>query len=172
MGTGKTTVGRLLAAELGYELIDTDDLIQARTGRSIRDVFAELGEMAFRQMEAGIAQELAGRQGLIISTGGRLMLDPANAAALSKSGRVFCLVAMPDEILARLKRDTNHPRPLLEVPDPRGRIVELLREREAGYARFTQVTTSGRPPQEVVDELLRLVRANPGDVPRASGTVD
>src|SRR5512143_2336464 len=89
MGTGKTTVGRLLAAQLGYEFVDTDVLIEARLGRPISQVFAELGEAAFRQMEADLAQELANREGLVISTGGRLMLDPANVAALSRQGRVF-----------------------------------------------------------------------------------
>jgi shikimate kinase len=64
MGTGKTTVGRLLAAQLGYEFVDTDDLIEMRLGRPIAQVFLELGEAAFRQTEAELAQELANREGL------------------------------------------------------------------------------------------------------------
>jgi 3-dehydroquinate synthase len=161
MGTGKTTVGKLLAAQLGYEFIDTDELIQARQGRSIPEIFIELGETAFRQMETELAQELAQREGLVISTGGRLMLDPANVAALSQQGRVFCLVATPEEILTRLKEDKAHRRPLLEVPDPGERIVELLQQREKGYQRFPQVMTNDKRPTEVTKDLLGFIQEDP-----------
>ncbi|GAB4448547.1 MAG: shikimate kinase [Anaerolineae bacterium] len=156
MGTGKTTIGRLLAGQLGYEFVDTDVLIEERQGRTIPEIFAELGEAAFRRMEAELAVELGRREGLVISTGGRLMLDPANAAALGRRGRVFCLVASPEEILRRLQSDTDHPRPLLAGDNPGERIAALLAERAAGYGRFRQVDTSGRPPQQVAAELLAL----------------
>jgi len=161
MGTGKTTVGRLLARQLGREFIDTDELIQARHGRSIPEIFLEFGETAFRQMEADIVQELAEREELVISTGGRLMLDPANVAALSRKGRVFCLVATPEEILARLKHSKTHPRPLLEVPNPGERIVELLEQREKGYQRFPQVMTNEKRPTEVTRDLVDLILSDP-----------
>jgi shikimate kinase len=157
MGTGKTTVGKLLAEQLGYEFVDTDDLIETRQGRSIPQIFAELGESAFRQMERDLAEELARRGGLVIATGGRLMLDPVNAAALERQGRVFCLVATPQEILARLAADTEHPRPLLAGPNPGERIVELLESRKKGYGRFLQVKTGSRPPQDIAREILGLV---------------
>ena len=95
MGTGKTTVGKLVAEKLGRQFIDTDELIEERQGMSIPEIFKHLGEAAFRTMEADIAQELGKKEGLVISTGGRLMLDPSNVAALSVNGRVFCLVATP-----------------------------------------------------------------------------
>ena len=157
MGTGKTTVGKLLAIQLGYEFIDTDALIQERQGRSIPQIFLESGEPAFRHMEADLAKELAQCEGLVISTGGRMMLDSANVAALSRRGWIFCLTATPEEILRRLQDDTMHPRPLLAGPNPGERIVELLQERERGYRRFPQVMTNGREPRELAAILLDLI---------------
>jgi shikimate kinase len=161
MGTGKTTVGRLLARELGYDFIDTDDLIEARAGKGIPEIFGEMGEAAFREMEAAVARELAGRQGLVVSTGGRLMLDAENEAVLGRTGRVFCLVATPEEIFERVSRDAGTPRPLLSAPDPMERIAELLGQRRDGYARFPQVATSGKTPDAVAKTVLGLFLARP-----------
>ena len=136
MATGKTTVGKRLAEQLDYVFVDTDELIAERSGQTVAEIFREKGEAAFRRMESEIAQELGEKEGFVVSTGGRLMLDPANAAALSRRGRVFCLVATPEEILQRVESDTQVRRPLLEVPDPIERIVELLQQREADYGRF------------------------------------
>jgi len=158
MGTGKTTVGKLLAAELGYEFIDTDTVIATRCGFSIPEIFRESGEAAFRRMEADLVRELAEREGLVIATGGRLMLDSANEAALSRKGMVFCLVATPDIILSRLKKN-RHSRPLLNVPNPGERIVELLQQRAEGYGRFRQVMTNDKSPKEITKELVNLIRA-------------
>ena len=164
MATGKTTVGKLLAEEFGYEFVDTDKLIENRTGRSVAQIFSQQGEAAFRRLEADLAGELARRQGLVIATGGRLMLDPENAAALSASGQVFCLVATPEEILERVERDPHVRRPLLEVPNLIERIVELLQERQAGYSCFSQMVTSGKSPEEVASTLARLYRESLDDL--------
>ena len=158
MGTGKTTLGKRLAAALGYEFVDTDELIVARSGRTVEEIFHEQGEAVFREMESAIAKELGEKEGLVISTGGRTMLDPTNAAALSKKGRVFCLVARPEEIMERLSQDPDVCRPLLDGPNPMERIVELLRERQEGYARFPQLVTSGKSPEELVDILLEIIQ--------------
>jgi shikimate kinase len=164
MGTGKTTVGRLLAARLGFEFVDTDQVIVERHGE-IADIFRNRGEDGFRQIERELAAELASRERLVISTGGRMMLDPDNVAALGRNGRVFCLVATPDEIFARISDDSSSvERPLLSVGDPRQRIVELLAERSAAYRRFAQVSTDGIEPADVAAELARLVRSDPGDL--------
>jgi shikimate kinase len=168
MGTGKTTVGRLLAGLLDYAFLDTDDLIEARYGRSILQIFAELGEAAFRQMEREIAQELSERECLVIATGGRLMLDPANIKTLGQNSHIFCLVATPTEILARLAQDNLRERPLLSVPDPGQRIVELLQERSHKYQQFTQVTTDGQKPIDVAHYLVTLLQAVQSDETRAT----
>ena len=159
MGTGKTTVGKLLAAELGYEFIDTDSVIETRCGRSIPEIFRESGEDVFRRLEADLVLELAEREGLVIATGGRLMLDPVNAAALSGKGLVFCLAATPDEILSRVMNN-QQSRPLLDVTEPGERIVELLEERAEEYRRFYQVMTNDKDPEEITRELIDLIRAD------------
>lgn len=158
MGTGKTTVGKLLAEKLGRQFIDTDELIETRQGMSIPEIFDRLGEPAFREMETGIAKELGQKEGLVISTGGRLMLDPANVAALSVNGRVFCLVATPQEILSRIEGDADHHRPLLDVPNPGEQIVELLQERKKGYQRFLKMTTDEKQPVEITENLLNFLQ--------------
>lgn len=159
MGTGKTTVGRLLAELLEREFVDTDEELEQRHG-SIAHIFETEGEDAFREMERALAAELAGQESLVISTGGRMLLDPANAAALTQTGRVFCLVASPEEIFERVTGDTKRVnRPLLSVADPQQRIGELLAEREAGYRTFPQVSTSDRSSEEVAGALAELVRS-------------
>lgn len=162
MGTGKTTVGKLLSKQLDYEFIDTDHLIEQRAGKTITEIFKEMGEPAFREMEAAIARELSARQGVVISTGGRLMLDPENAAALSRTGRVFCLVATPEEIFERVTKNTDtNVRPLLSVSNPMERIVELIQERQADYGRFAQIVTSDKTPEVITKNLIGLYQSQP-----------
>jgi len=161
MGTGKTTVGKLLAKKMKRKFIDTDQLIEERQGVTIPQIFTNLGESAFRKMEADISKELGKREGLVISTGGRLMLDPTNVEALSSTGRVFCLVATPQEILSRLESDKDNRRPLLDVPNPSEEIVELLQERKKGYQRFLKLTTDDKSPADVTENLLEFMQRSP-----------
>ena len=159
MATGKSTIGRLLAIKLDYKYVDTDELIVSRAGQSVDDIFQNQGEEAFRKMESSIAEELGRREGLVISTGGKLMLDEENAAALGKTGRVFCLVATPEEILYRVSNDKQVKRPLLESPNPMERIVELMRQRNSAYSRFPKLVTSGKTPEELTGELVDILQA-------------
>ncbi|MEM7115441.1 MAG: shikimate kinase [Chloroflexota bacterium] len=159
MGTGKTTVGKLLAGTLDYQFIDTDVIIEQRHG-PIATIFAEQGEAAFRQMERAVAAELAQEQGLVIATGGRLMLDAENARLLGSSGSIFCLTATPAEILERVLNDEKRiERPLLNVPDPAQRILNLLTERQAAYSQFTQIPTSNMPPPQIATNILNYLHA-------------
>lgn len=159
MGTGKTTVGRLLAAHLNMQFVDSDELIVERNGRSIADIFSQEGESFFRQLETQITQELAAQRGFVVATGGRLMLDPSNAEMLAATGPVYCLRADPADILARLAND-NIQRPLLAVPDPEWRLRQLLHARAEGYGRFPQITTSGKSAEDVATEIIALLNAN------------
>lgn len=159
MGTGKSTVGRVVAERLGRRFVDTDALIESRHG-PIPRLFAEHGEDHFRRLEREVAAELAAASGLVVATGGRTMLDPANQATLGASGTVVCLAASVEQLVLRLQ-DEAGDRPLLEGDDPAGRITALLAEREAGYARFPQVATDGRTPAEVADAVIALVADAP-----------
>jgi len=161
MATGKSTVGKLLAKQLDYEFIDTDKLIASREGLSVADIFKDKGEYAFRRMESDLAKELGDKEGLVVSTGGHLMLDPVNAEALSHKGLVFCLVATPEEIFDRVSKDKKAKRPLLDAADPMQRIVRLIKQREEGYGRFTQMMTSKKTPDEVSSNILGIIQANP-----------
>jgi shikimate kinase len=154
MGTGKSEVGRMLGETLGLEWVDTDNLIESRHGL-ITQIFASSGEEAFRDMERAVAAELADRSGLVISTGGRLMLEPDNAALLGNRSRVFCLTAGVDEVLRRVLLQDGPVRPLLAHHNPVERIAGLLRQRAAGYAEFEQVETDSRTLDEVVAEIAR-----------------
>src|SRR6266540_3093928 len=161
MGTGKTTVGKLLADHLNYRFIDTDELIESRNNRSISDIFQELGEEAFREMERSIVREIAQLDDVIISTVGRLMLDPENVNALSHNSRVLCLVATPDEILTRVLDDQGRERPLLSVPNPKQRIVDLLQERNVKYRRFPQIITDDKKPTDIARGLVEFINTSP-----------
>ena len=154
MGTGKTTVGRRLARQLEYEFTDTDAVIVARAGMPVAEIFATRGEAGFRRLEADLARELSTREGLVVATGGKLLLDPDNAEALSTSGEIFCLSADLATILARVCADAGPERPLLAGPDPETRIAALLKERREAYARFVQVDTTERSPRAVVEAIL------------------
>ena len=168
MGTGKSTVGRLLAERLGRPFLDTDEEIVRRTGQTIAAIFDSRGQAYFRGLEGELAYELSRKEGLVMATGGRLLLDPANVLDLGQNGLVFCLTAAPQEILARLEDDPVK-RPLLAGPDPASKIAHLLEERAAAYGRYPAITTSGRTAAAVAEAIMaRLPHTQPPDLSQPS----
>ena len=133
MGTGKTTVGSLLAQLLGFEFIDTDKIIEQRQNRRISDIFSQQGEAHFRQLEANLCTELENSQSTVIATGGGLPVNPDNLDSLRRHCLVACLWATPETIYARVR--SQHHRPLLNDPDPLQRIRDLLSLRTPAYKR-------------------------------------
>jgi shikimate kinase len=166
MGTGKTTVGRLLAERLGRPFVDMDDRIEARAGKTISAIFAEEGESAFRALEREIVAELAGRRGIVAAAGGGAVMDPANTAALLRAGLLVCLWARPDVIWERVRAQTH--RPLLESGDDKRRaVLELLEKRSPVYHSLpVRVDTSDLTPAEVVERILHIYS---GDASRPPG---
>jgi shikimate kinase len=162
MGTGKTSVGRLAAEQLNFEFLDTDELIQERTGRTIADIFANEGEPAFRALEQQLVRELATRTNTLIATGGGLPTNPDNLASLKRHALIVCLWASPDKIWERVSHQGN--RPLLNDPDPRAKIKELLAVRKPFYKQAdVLVNTDRRTMREVAHQVAHQYRhARPG----------
>jgi 3-dehydroquinate synthase len=155
MGTGKTEVGREVARRLGRPFVDMDAEIKARAGKSIRRLFAEEGEVTFRQMEAALCQELSSPTGRVIATGGGALVDPANRAAVMRGGTVVCLTCDGGEILRRVSAGYAGDRPLLVVVAPRTEIEQLLALRRPAYAAIPwQVDTTALSVAEVVEQVI------------------
>ena len=149
MGCGKSSVGRLVARDLGFDFLDTDALIVERAGISISEIFATEGEAAFRRLERETLAELETRTGQVIATGGGAIVDPENLASLKRHALVMCLWAGAEAIHERTKHQSH--RPLLKGDDPLGTIRRLLAEREPVYKQADViVNTELRPQREVV----------------------
>lgn len=152
MGTGKTTIGQLLAERTGMELVDMDSIIVNRAGKSINDLFAEDGEPHFRQLERLLTKELAQKRGLIVSTGGGVVLNPGNISDYSKSGLVVCLLASAETILERIQHDRSRP---LLAGDKQEKIVQLLESRKTLYEAIPhKVATDGLTPKQIADQII------------------
>jgi shikimate kinase len=153
MGTGKSSVGRIIAEQLRFDFVDTDDLIEARANKTISNIFAEEGEAAFRQYEQRVVEELASGQRLIIATGGGLGANEANLAQLKTHALVVCLWASPETIWERVKNQSH--RPLLQDHNPALKIRKLLAERESAYRQADVLVNTGlRSAREVAQQVL------------------
>jgi shikimate kinase len=154
MGAGKTTVGRLVAARTGRAFLDSDALVEARTGRTVAQIFADDGEAAFRAVEHEVlADMLDGDEPVVVAAAGGAVLDPANRARLSGAGTVVWLRAEPAALATRV-RPGDH-RPLL-AQDPAGTLARLAGEREALYREVADVVVDvgGLTPDQVADRAL------------------
>jgi shikimate kinase len=153
MGAGKTSVGRLVADQLRLDYLDTDELIQSRTGRTITDIFGKDGEPAFRALEQQVTEELSTHERTLIATGGGLPTRPENLTSLKTHALVVCLWASPEKIWERVKNQTH--RPLLHGPDPQKKIRELLAAREQFYRQAdVLINTDIRSVREVAQQVV------------------
>ena len=154
MGAGKSTVGRLLARRLSKRFVDTDHEIEKRNGVTIPVIFEIEGEDGFRRREQEVLTDLTQEQGLVLSTGGGIVLRPENREALRNHGFVVYLNARPELLAERTKHDRS--RPLLNVEDPLTRLRQLHAGRDPLYREVAHaiVETGRGAPQQVVQAIL------------------
>ena len=156
MGTGKSEVGKQLAAVLGRKFIDTDIQIEQEEGMSIAQLFTTRGESYFRERERQTIVYACQEEGAIIATGGGAMVSEENAARLKTSGMVICLTATPEVILSRVQKDET--RPLLQSEDRLARVRTLLAARAEAYARAdAMIDTSHLDVNGVVQAVIAIL---------------
>ncbi|MDW7748004.1 shikimate kinase AroK [Halomonas sp.] len=157
MGAGKSTIGRLLAAELSRDFYDSDHEIQARCGADIPWIFDVEGEAGFRDRETQMIRELTRHEGVVIATGGGAVLREENRRVLRESGTVVYLLTTVEQQLRRTAKDRN--RPLLQRGDREQLLREMFALRDPLYRATADVVvrTDRRGPRAVVNEIVRRV---------------
>lgn len=158
MGTGKTSVGRLLAAQKKWNFIDLDELIELKEQRRIVDIFAKEGEPYFRKVEKKFLKQVSTQKKFVVACGGGIVLDKDNIKLMKKTGVLICLCANCEEILKRVSSG-NH-RPILNVAKPRERIELLLKMRAPYYMQADKtIDTSRLSVKQVVAKISKILAA-------------
>lgn len=154
MGTGKTTVGQILAEKTGKIFLDMDKIIEKREKRPISAIFESDGEAFFRDLERNLVRELSEKEDQVIATGGGVVLNAENVSDFEKTGLVVCLMARPETILARVASQTH--RPLLEEGDKARRIMDILAARKKLYESIPwTLWTDDLSSAEVAEAIFR-----------------
>lgn len=153
MGAGKTTVGKLLAQQLGKTFVDSDEEIQQRTGVTIQHIFDVEGEAGFRQRETSVILELVSRNDIVLATGGGAVLSEQNRNALRCNGVVVYLRSSLQDLWRRTRHDRS--RPLLRTPDPRATLKTLYEQRDSLYEQVADlvIPTGKQSVQNLVEQL-------------------
>ena len=155
MGTGKSSVGRILGKRLGRKVLDTDKMIERSERKRIKQIFKERGEAYFRRLESQVVRRVSGKKTVVIVCGGGTIIHSGNLKQLKRSGTIFCLTASPERIAARLKRSKS--RPLLAVAQPLAEIKRLLRLRKPFYKKSDYaIDTDRRTPQQVASRVIHI----------------
>ena len=156
MGSGKTAVGKRLAKRLGYTFLDTDLLIEEKTGKSISDIFSKDGEDYFRDIETLILTELTGINDHVIATGGGIVTRKENIRRLRELGFIIWLKASPETIFKRVSTKTH--RPLLKVDNPLEQIKRLMSQREQSYSEADlTIDTDGYEVDDIVNIIIKKI---------------
>lgn len=157
MGSGKTTIGKMLAAELALEFVDSDQHIEDTTGVSIPYIFEVEGESGFREREEKAIELLTGLQGIVLATGGGAILRPENRQHLMRNGIVVYLNVSPISQFERVRCDTQ--RPLLQTEDPQAVLERLYAIRDPLYREAAEyiVFSDNIPPKIVVNGIIESI---------------
>ena len=156
MGTGKSVVGKKLAAKFNRDFVELDDMIELREKRPIKDIFEKKGEPYFRLVEKEVVKEASSRKNIVISAGGGAIVDEENFKNLKNSGTIICLKASPETILKRTVGLKT--RPLLNVPDPKKKIEELFKERKSYYNKADfSIETDNLSIDEIVSKIMEVI---------------
>ena len=160
MGAGKTTIGIKIAELTGRRWYDTDGLITDKHGK-ISDIFEYYGEAHFRKIETEIVKDLAQKDGLVISTGGGLVLKTENNALLQENGKIVFLRASVETLAKRLKVDGERPLLQTSTENLRDRLERLLKERAPVYEHVADfaVDVDGKTPETIAEEIIALINA-------------
>ena len=158
MGSGKSTVGKIISDELFLNFFDTDDEIESRTGASIDWIFDLEGEEGFRKRESSILEEMVKQNSIVLSTGGGIILSGSNREMLSSRGTVFYLSTPISVQIERTSKDKD--RPLLKNGDPEEILTRLQKERKGLYESVSDhvIETENKSSQEVAAEIINLVK--------------
>jgi shikimate kinase len=154
--SGKTTLGRLLAEHMDHEFVDTDRLVEQEAGTSIDELVKAQGWDAFRNLESDILRRVGERQGLVVATGGGIVLRPENSRILRATGKVFYLMADPGELVERLRKDPNEAqRPALTDLDLDREMAVTLSDRDPMYLAVADfILQAGESPEELLRSAL------------------
>ena len=157
MGCGKTTIGKKLADRTGMEQLDTDALIVRKAGMPVTEIFHREGEQGFRLREARLLEGLvrSGRENVVYSTGGGIVMQEENRNLLHRLGTVVLLEITPEEVIRRLGKDTT--RPLLQGEDRMRKVRMLMARRRTAYESCAdlRIEVSGKTPEEIMEEILQ-----------------
>jgi shikimate kinase len=164
MGTGKTSVGQVLARKLGWQFVEVDARIEQMAGKSTPDIFAQDGEIAFRELEIEAIKQVARSRKQVIACGGGVVLNTINITRLKDTSVLVLLTASPGTVLKRTSVDRDSRPMLATANDPAARIRELLKYRRPYYERSTDfmINTSKNSLEQVADQIIEKLRTYEG----------
>lgn len=155
MGTGKSSVGRLVAKRKKWQFVDLDELIELKERRAIPEIFSKDGEPYFRKVEQKVLKEVSTQEKFVVACGGGIVINKDNIKIMKETGVMVCLSAAIDVILKRVSGYTH--RPLLNVPNPKMQVGHLLKLRAPFYAQADKIIdTSNYSIEKVADKVIKF----------------